>query len=185
MGKIVKHPPDNAAMVRRCFAVLAALLIAGCSPTLDWREFVPEGSGISASFPCRPDRHARPVAMAGATVRLEMLVCSAGDATYALSFLDSPDAGRVSALLDDWRAITVRNVQGAAPQLAPVNVPGMTPNARATRLVVAGRLPDGSAVQQHAAFFAHGLRVYAATVIGAKPQAAAVETFFSALRFPG
>ena len=60
----------------------------------------------------------------------------------------------------------------------------MTPNPQALRLSVAGRLPDGSAVQEHAAFFTRGLRVYQATVIGAQLSPPAVETYFGALRFP-
>jgi hypothetical protein len=45
---------------------------------------------------------------------------------------------------------------------------GAPPNDQAGRIVVEGPLPDGAAVQEHAAFFVRGLRVYAATVIGAK-----------------
>jgi len=39
-------------------------------------------------------------------------------------------------------------------------------------------------VQEHAAFFVHGLRVYSATVIGAQPSPQAVELFFGGLKFP-
>ena len=60
----------------------------------------------------------------------------------------------------------------------------MTPNDQAGRMVVSGRLPDGAAVQEHALFFVRGLRVYSATVIGAKPVPQAVEIFFGGLRFP-
>jgi hypothetical protein len=50
--------------------------------------------------------------------------------------------------------------------------------------VLSGRLPDGAPVQEHAVFFTRGLRVYSATVIGAKPALPAVETFFGGLKFP-
>jgi hypothetical protein len=163
----------------------AALAAAACAPTLDWREFVPEGSDVRVSFPCRPDRHARPVALAGTPVQMQMLVCSAGGATFALAFLDVADPARVGATLAELRRIAVGNVQGAAPQLAPLQVPGMTPNEQAARLSVSGRLPDGAAVQEHAAFFTRGLRVYQATVIGARPPPQAVDTFIAGLKFPG
>ena len=45
-------------------SLLAALI--ACSPTLDWREARPEGSGVAALFPCRPDQHERTVRIAGA-----------------------------------------------------------------------------------------------------------------------
>ena len=165
-------------------AVLAVATGAGCSPALDWREFVPEGSGVQAAFPCRPDRHARAVVVAGAKAQMDMVVCAAGQATYAISYFDVADPARVSATLADWRGTAVANVRGAEQRLAPVQIDGMTANDNALRITVAGRLPDGSAVQEHAAFFTHGLRVYQATVIGAKPAPQDVDTFFAALKFP-
>jgi hypothetical protein len=86
---------------------LAATLWA-CAPPLDWREFQAEGSGIVATFPCKPDRHSRSVALAAQTVRMEMLVCSAGDVTFALSFADLADPGQVS--LHDAAAPAVHGV---------------------------------------------------------------------------
>ncbi len=168
----------------RTVAVLVVAGLMACSPTLDWREFVPEGSELGVTFPCRTDRHARAVTMAGATVQMEMLVCSAGEATYAVSFFDVADPARVAVTLDEWRATAVRNVQGQAPQFTPWQLKGMTPNDRTGRLTVSGRLPDGAPVQEHAVFFVHGLRVYSATVIGAKPVPQAIDTFFGGLRFP-
>jgi hypothetical protein len=170
-------------------AVLAAASAAACSPTLEWREFVPEGSGLGVTFPCRPDRHARTVAVAGANARMEMLVCTAGGATYALSFFDVVEPERISAALADLRASAVANVEGQARpgqegQPSPLQIKGMTANDNAVRLTIAGRLPDGAAVQEQAAFFTRGLRVYQATVIGAALQPQAVETFFGGLSFP-
>lgn len=172
---------------RRSAVLLAALaaLGAGCAPALDWREFVPEGGELNVSFPCRPDRHARPVALGDVTVAMTMLACSAGDATYAVSYFDVGDPARVSGALAAWRAASAANVKASAPAPAPLAIRGATPNAEAGRIALDGRLPDGAAVREHAAFFVRGLRVYAATVIGAQPPAAAVETFFGALRFPG
>jgi hypothetical protein len=188
MPTIVEQPRDNAAMpaARLRTLQLAALsvAVAACSPALDWREFVPEGTDVTVSFPCRPDRMARKVALAGATTQMQMLACSAGDATYALAFVDVEDPARVSATLDALREIAVGNLQDAKAQVAPVQIRGMTPNAQAARLNVTGRLPDGASVQEHAAFFVRGRRVYQASVIGAKPPADAVEAFIAGLKFP-
>ena len=166
------------------FAALLGLSVAACSPTLDWREFVPAGSGVVASFPCRPYRHARRVQLAAASPQMEMLVCEAGGATFSLAFVDVADPASVGATLTELRTMALRNVQGGAPQLAPMQVSGMTPNEAAVRMAAAGRLPDGAPVRSHAAFFTRGLRVYQATVIGTEPPLAAVQTFFDALKFP-
>ncbi|HWH81775.1 MAG TPA: hypothetical protein VNU71_06025 [Burkholderiaceae bacterium] len=161
-----------------------AVVLAGCSPALDWREFVPEGSGLHVTFPCRPDRSARRVALAGATVPMQMLACAAGDATFAVAFADVADPARVADALAELQRAAVGNVGGGAPVLAPLQIAGMTPNAQTTRLSVDGRLPDGAPVREHAAFFARGLRVYQASVIGAQPAPADVEVFIAGLRFP-
>lgn len=166
-------------------AAFAAACSAACSPTLDWREFVPEGTDISVAFPCRPDRHARAVMVAGAKARMEMLACKAGDATFALAFVDVADPAGVSATLAELRATAESNLQGAAKQSAPLRIKGMTPNEQAARITIAGKLSDGAAVQEHAAFFVRGLRVYQATVIGAKPAPLVVDTFIDGLKFAG
>jgi len=158
---------------------------AACSPPLNWREFTPEGSGIVASFPCRPDRVERRVMLAGAGRQMALLACEAGGMTFALAFVDAADPAGVAATLAELRTIALRNVQAGAPQVVPAQVPGMTPNAAALRLSAAGRLPDGAPVHTHAAFFTRGLRAYQATVIGAEPPLPAVQTFFDALKFPG
>ena len=169
---------------RFLLATLLALGAAACSPALDWREFMAEGSGVVASFPCRPDRHARRVQLAAASRQMEMLVCEAGGATFALAFVDVDDPASVGATLTELRSVALSNVQGGAPQLSPMQVGGMTPNEAAVRMAADGRLPDGARVRTHAAFFTRGLRVYQATVIGTEPPLAAVQTFFDALKFP-
>ena len=163
---------------------LALAGLAACSPTLDWRETAAEGSGVVAMFPCRPDRHARTVELAGSKLKLEMLVCPAGGATYALSFADVPEPAQVAMALAALRAAALRNVQAGPPQVAAARISGMTANAEAVRLFAAGRLPDGATVQAHMVFFAKGLRVYQGSVIGAKPVAEANEIFLSGFRFP-
>lgn len=173
-------------MCCRLAMVTAAVGVSSaCTPTLDWRQFEPEGSGVRVSFPCRPDRVARSVVVAGAAVHMQMLVCRAADTTFAVAFFDVAAPTRVGAALADLRVTAVRNVQGASPQTFDLRVVGMTPNPEAVRIAVVGQLPNGIAVEEHAAFFAHGLRVYQATVIGHAPAQDAVDAFVSGMSFPG
>ena len=174
-------------MLRIVSSPTIALLAVGmgaCSPALDWREMQAEGTGIVATFPCKPDRHARSLTLAGQPVRMEMLVCSSGDVTFALSFLDLADPARVGPTLEDLRSIAASNI-GAGPRNAtPVQVPGMTPNPQASRIRLDGVRPDGVPVQEQAAFFAKGLRVYQATVIGKRVPGDLADTFIAGLRLP-
>lgn len=165
------------------FSMLSVALVA-CSPTFDWRETAAEGSGVVATFPCRPDRHSRLVELVGAKQSMEMLVCSTGGATFALSFVDIADPAQVSTALAELRRIAQRNVQAAAREGGPASVAGMTPNVEAVELEMAGRLPDGSAVHERAVFFSKGLRVYQGTVIGARPAPEAIKIFLASFRFP-
>lgn len=169
------------AVLPMCLALAG---LGACSPALDWRETAAEGSGVVAMFPCRPDRHARTVELAGSRLKMEMLVCPANGATYALSFADVPEPAQVAPALAALRAAALRNLEAAAPQWVPARIGGMTPNAEAVRLVAVGHLPDGASVQAHLVFFTKGLRVYQGSVLGARPVAEANEIFLAGFRFP-
>jgi hypothetical protein len=171
--------------MRGRLALLLALssALGACSPTLDWREARPEGSQARLMFPCRPASHARRVALTGTTVEMTMVACTAGDTVFALTFADLGDPTRVGPALDELgRSLqaALRPAQGAASQ--PVSVAGMTPHPQAAQWRLAGRLPDGRTVQERAALFSYGTRVYQATMLGARLDAEAQDTFFGALR---
>jgi hypothetical protein len=166
--------------------MLTACSALACTPTLDWREVRPSGSGVQLMLPCKPASHARAVTLAGAQVEMSLYACSAGKATYALVFADMADPARVTpALAELVRAAGSHLQPTAPPRSTPILVPGMTPNDQAARWELAGRLPDGRTLQEHAAFFAYGTRVYQATMVGERLDAEALETFFGALRVRG
>ena len=164
--------------------VVLAVLVA-CSPALDWREFQPEGSGLVASFPCKPDRHARNIDLAVQRVRMELLVCEAGEARFALGYFDVAEPARVSQALIELRRLAAGNLGAKVDAALPAAVPGMTPNDHALRLRLDGRQPDGSVLQEQAVLFTKGLRIYQATVLGRQVSPDAADTFFAALRLPG
>jgi hypothetical protein len=163
---------------------LAALLLAACSPALDWRELRPEDSGAVVMFPCRPASHARQVRLAGAEVRLTLHACSADEATWALAFADLADPARVGPALDElWRSAAA-NIAARETHELPLVVPGATPNPGAGRLALAGQRADGAPVQEQVAVFAKGTRVYQATVIAPVLPAEGLEIFFGGLKTP-
>lgn len=165
-------------------ATVLAVALWGCAPALDWREFQAEGSGIVATFPCKPDRHSRSVAIAAQTVRMEMMVCSAGDVTFALSFADLVDPGQVGPTLAELQSLAASNLGAARADRIDSVVPGMTPSPNAVRLRLEAMQSNGASLQEQATFFAKGLRVYQATVLGRKVPAEAADTFFAGLRLP-
>jgi hypothetical protein len=168
----------------RAIVATACALCVGCSPAWDWREFQPEGSGIVARFPCKPDRHSRLLPVVGESVQMEMIVCSAGDATFVLVYADLADPAHIAPALAELRALATANIAAQTTRSQSVMVPGMTANREALRVALDGRRPDGAVVQEQAAFFARGLRIYQASVLGAPLPAEAADTFIESLRLP-
>jgi hypothetical protein len=163
-------------------ALVGALMLA-CAPALDWRELRPEGSGIALLFPCKPDSHARQVRLGPDLVRLELHACMAAGSTWALAFADVGDPARVGPALVELRDAAARNLGASQTQTLPLEVKGATPNPASQRLQWQGRMPDGRAVTEQVAVWAHGTRVFQATVVGARLDAEAADGFFASLRF--
>ena len=163
---------------------LAALVLtaAACTPTLNWREVRPEGSGLTALFPCRPSVYARKLLLAAAPVELVLQACTADGLTWALASADVRDPANVTPALDGLFVAAAKNIAASEPAFLPLAVTGATPNRASRRAVLQGRLPDGQAVTEQVAVFARGTRVFQATVVGADLRADGADTFFSALR---
>jgi hypothetical protein len=176
---------DNPAMPFRWMPLAgAALVLAGCTPSMDWREVRPESSGATLMLPCKPDSHARKVVLAGAAVRLTLYACNTGGATWALAYADVMDPSRVGPALRDLRASAASNL--GAELGAPIawQLPGVTPNPDSGRFELRGRLPDGKPVRSQVAVYARATTVFQATVLGERLDAESVDTFFSGLRLP-
>jgi len=171
-----------AAMKTGSWWVALALLCSACSPTLDWREVRPEGSGAVALFPCKPSREVRRLALAGAPVEMTVVACRAGGAMYALAYADVRDPGQVGAALIALRDAAAANIGASAVDVQPLQVAGMTPHPHAHSASLDGRLPDGGAVQERLAVFPKGTRVFQATTFGARLDAEATDTYFGGLR---
>jgi hypothetical protein len=113
---------------------------------------------------------------------MSLYACTADGATFAFSSAQIDDARAVGPALVELSASAARNIGVDIDEGEPAQVPGMTPHAEARRLLLTGRHPDGSVLVGHVTVFARGTRVYQAFVVGQRPDAEAVETFFSSLR---
>ena len=172
-----------AQPVRVAAAVLVACgaMLSACSPALDWRQLHPDGWGLAVSMPCRPANLARQVPLAGAPVELRLLACSADGHTFAIASADMADPARVDPALQALGAAALANVQGRVDAEQPAAVPGMTPYPGSRRWQVTGRLPDGAAVREQVLVFAHGLRVFQATVVGPRADDGVAKPYFDSI----
>lgn len=178
MVRTIRITPDGAL----CAALLAAA--TACAPALNWREVRPEGSGLEAVFPCRPDRHERRVTLAGSNASMQMHVCEAAGLTFAVSLVDVDAPDRVARAMAELRALAVSNIGAADSTVAALQVPGMTPNPQAALLSARGRPVGAERLGLRAAFFSKGLRIFQATVVGSEPSDEATQPFFAGLRVP-
>ena len=140
--------------VRGAAAALAAALVAvACSPTFDWREARPDGSGVALMFPCRPVMEERRTRIGAAAAPIQLHSCAAGGAVFALAAIVAADPAGVTPMLDAFRVQTVANLAGTATELGTFSPPGATPNPRSARVAIDGKRPDGRRVVAQAAFF--------------------------------
>ncbi|MFG6467773.1 hypothetical protein [Roseateles sp. BYS87W] len=150
------------------FALIAATLLTACQPALNWREIRPTGSGLRAQFPCKPDQDVRK--------DKGLAQCEAGDLGFAVSWADVPDATQSGAALQAMAQALAGKLQQPLPAATPVAVPGMTPLPEAAQY----RWVTPTGVTR-VAVFAYGGRVYQALMTAARDDAAAWDTFRTAL----
>lgn len=157
----------------------AVLLLAACTPALDWREVRADGAELL--MPCRPRAQTRDVALAGRPVAMTLRACDAAGRTWAIATADVGDPSRVDAALAALRQSAAANVGAASGAIRPLSVRGASPQAPGARVVFDGRRDDRQPIRSDVAVFAAGSRVYQATVLGAAGDDGA-DTFFGSIR---
>lgn len=194
-----------------CMAGLTGVAcLTACSPTFDWRTVRLEHAvDLQAVFPCKPAQLSRTLSLPGlpgASVAVHLASCQVGDSTWALTYFDAQEIGRVpvalasdiQSLRDNFQAATRLAVKSptaavSANDLGPANVRGMTPNPQARYWRLSGQRANGQGdsvpFEVHAWHFSHGLMVYQATVWrpippgNAKDSTDSVETFIQGFKF--
>ena len=175
--------PLQRLRLRMVLFTVCGCLVSGCTPTLDWRVIRPEGTELQSQFPCKPAVHARKLDIAGAQRTLTLHACEAGEAVFALGWAEGVAPTQMAASLQQWRRAAAANIGAAPGTLLAVTVTGATPNPESGRMSVRGQRPDGSPITQDVLVFTKGTQIFQATVLSGRTDPAAVDQFFSALRF--
>lgn len=121
--------------------------------------------------------------MAGRQVHLQVVGCEAGGATFAIMAADIVDAARAGDALAQWKSATLANMRGSAVRESPFRLAGAPGLRESLEVVATGHRADGSAVESHAAYFAHDTHVFQAVIYSGRLKPDVADTFFSALRF--
>ena len=175
-------PMLKTSSLTLAFACMAVLGLSACSPAFNWREVRPDDTALSLLLPCKPDKAQQTVPMGGQPAALTLLGCDAGGAAFAVAVADLGQAAAVPAVLAQWQAATLAGIRAGSPTRAPWVVPGALA-APAPELVRAlGQRPDGSAVNSHALYFAHGTQVFQIVMLASTVTPEAAEMFFSSAR---
>lgn len=160
-----------------------ALLLAACSPTLNWREVRPGGE-LKVLLPCKPDQGSRRQNLAGREIEVQMLGCEAAGALYAVSVAELGESRHALAVQVQWQANLLGNMQAQASASSAWTLKGANAMLEPVRLTAQGLRPDGRAVAAQAVWFAHGTRLYHAVIYAERISTEMSEPFFSGLELP-
>jgi hypothetical protein len=129
-------------------ALGAAVLLAGCSAELDWRELHWEDGKVKVMLPGKPTKSEREVVLGGDKIALHMLQTQKSGMAFGIAYAPLP-AGDSGELLTAARDALLRNIEGKLLAEREVEVRGAPGPAReflgegvvaGTPMVVAARL---------------------------------------------
>lgn len=178
----------------------AAVLLAACSPTFNWREVPVAESGLTALLPCKPDRAERTLPLGAESVRVDMTGCEAGGATFAIAHASANGPAQAEAWLEAWRTATraqlgkpeeagASGASGASGDAQVTQAPATLQRAAATPAPLRLDARKRGAAPVQILWFAQSQKdgtvaLYQATVLGAPSSNEAAQTFFEGLRLP-
>jgi len=151
---------DNQAMPKLFSCQVLALLgivvgLSACQPSLNWRASQLEGTGLRFELPCKPDRVARTVNMAGQALELSVAGCEAGDSVWAVMSTQVSASADRSDLLKGWRQATLQNMRASQSNEAPWQPERLGILPGAVRVKAQGTSLQGQAVIAQAVWFSH------------------------------
>jgi hypothetical protein len=170
--------PFASPALRLASLFVATLLLAACSPALDWREVRPGDAGLALLFPCKPavQTRAEPAPAASSPgagpQALGLAVCQAADISFSLAWAEVGDPTQLGPALREMRTSLLARLQAQAGPAQALAMAGMTPSDEAQQqsfeTLSGGQLREG-----RVAVFARGLRIYQLVLLGARAGAAA------------
>ncbi|NML63274.1 hypothetical protein HHL21_19720 [Massilia sp. RP-1-19] len=90
--------------------VLAALVLAGCSPAYNWRDYNSPDAPYQAMFPDKPVSHKRSINLDGLTVDMTMTAAEIDGTVFAIGSAEAPDAAQAQAAVAAMRTAMIKNI---------------------------------------------------------------------------
>ncbi len=151
-------------MQKRLFcagSLAAALLLSGCNPTYNWRDYSSADAPYRIMFPPKPVTHTRSVDLNGMRVEMTMTAAEVEGAMFAVGTGVAPDAAQAQAAVAAMRTALVRNI-GAKVERESTAATG----ANAAVDIDAIGSANGQPMKLRGHFEARGKRFYQVIVMG-------------------
>jgi hypothetical protein len=165
---------------------LAALLVAACSPTYNWRDYISPDAPYRVMFPAKPATYTRPVELDGMKVNMTMTAAEVDGTTFAVGSAEAPDAQHAQAALAAMKTALVRNIGGAITrETATAAASSSSAAGTSTALTIeATGTHNGTPMRLVGHFEARGKRFYQVIVMGKAKSVAPeqVEQFLTSFK---
>jgi hypothetical protein len=164
-------------------------LLAGCSPTYDWREVRAEDGASLVLMPGKPAKLTRAIDLDGMKVDMAMQGAQAAETAFTMASVTLPEASDEMRLkaLQAMRVGMVRNIAGTERAVRELTVPVVDAGGRTVGSVPAieveatGRMNDREAVLM-ARFVAVGPKAWQCVVLGSRIEREPAQTFLGSFR---
>jgi hypothetical protein len=91
-------------------SALAALALAACNPTFNWRSYNSPHAPYTVMFPDKPASHTRSVNLNGLVVNMTMTAVDINGTMFAVGTAEAPDEAAARAALPAMKMALVKNI---------------------------------------------------------------------------
>jgi hypothetical protein len=149
--------------------LLAAVTLAACNPTYNWRDYSSQDAPYRVMFPDKPSVHKRRIDIGGMQVEMTMTAADINGTTFAVGSAEAPDAEKAQAALEAMKTALVRNIGATITKektaaAASANAAGSSQSA-AIDIEAAG-VQKGAPMKLVGHFEARNKRFYQVIVMG-------------------
>lgn len=180
--------PLSLPRLARPLLLLAWLGLAGCSPSLNWRQVQDAEARFAVLLPAKPATLARPIDLDGIRVTMSMTAAEVEGVTFAVGSVVLPDAALAPKALQAMQLALVRNIDGSVQSQRATAAARAGGASSSVDIVASGSIGRSrEPARLLARFAAREQRVYQAVMVGRSSAldalgADAAETFFTSFK---
>jgi hypothetical protein len=152
-----------ALAFRFAIGLAATLLLLGCNPTYNWRDYSSPDAPYRIMFPAKPATHTRSVDLDGMQVEMTMTAAEVEGVMFAVGTGIAPDPAQAQVAVAAMKTALVRNIGAKVErESAAAAAAG---NEAAVDIDAIGSA-KGQPMKLRGHFEAHGKRFYQVIVMG-------------------